>query len=100
MRAKTFWLAAFLVTMLTLAASAVTIGIQTTHQAPEAWMHVEVTGDAGENMNLHLPLATIEVTLALTPDTIVDNEQLRLGSDNEVRVVESDTNIKILINVR
>ena len=86
MRAKTFWSAALLVTMLTFVASAATIGIQAAQQAPEPWVHVEVTGDAGENMNLNLPLAAIEVALALAPDTIVDNGQLRLGSDNEVPV--------------
>ena len=53
---------------------------------PEAWVHVSVTSDDGENMNLNLPLAAIEAALALAPETIVADGQLRLGGDNQVPV--------------
>ena len=86
MRARRFWCAALLVTMATFVASAATVGTQAARQETEPWVHVEVTGDGGENMNLNLPLAAIEAVIALAPDTIVRDGQLRLGDEHEVPV--------------
>ena len=88
MRAKSFWSTALLVamvTMPTLFASSVTIGRPLVQQDTEPWIHVEVTGDRGTNMNLNLPLAAVTAMLALAPETLVQDGQLQLGS-NEVPV--------------
>ena len=87
MRAKSFWSAALLLTMMTLAASAATIGQPAAQQEPEPWIHVEITGDSGANMNLNLPLAAVTAMIALAPDTIVQDGQLQLGDVHEVPVV-------------
>ncbi len=73
-------------TMATLVASAGTTGVSAAQQEAEPWIHVEVTGESGTNMNLNLPLAAIEAALALAPEALVADGQLQLGSDNEVPV--------------
>ena len=86
MRTKSFWSTALLVALTTLVASAATIGRPATQQEAEAWIHVEVTGDSGTNMNLNLPLAAVTAMLALAPETIVQDGQLQLGGSTEVPV--------------
>ena len=86
MRARNFRFAALLVTMVTVAASTPTIGMQATQPETAPWVHVAVTGDGGENMHLNLPLAAVEAALALAPDTVVRDGQLRLGAEHEIPV--------------
>ncbi len=86
MRVKSFWSTALLVVLATLVTSAATIGRPATQQEPEPWIHVEITGDSGTNMNLNLPLAAVTAMLALAPETLVQDGQLRLGNSTEVSV--------------
>ena len=92
MRVVSVWSAALLLTVMTLVASAATSGGPVAQQepvdqqAPEPWVHVEISGDSRQNMNLNLRLAAIEAMIALAPDTIVQDGQLRLGSESEVPV--------------
>jgi hypothetical protein len=86
MSTKRFWSVASLFVTVALVASAATIGVQA-RQETEPWIHVEVTGESGTNMNLNLPLAAIEAALALAPETIVADGQLQLGGETEVPVV-------------
>ena len=92
MRVVSVWSAALLLTVMTLVASAATGGGPVAQQepvdqqAPGPWVHVEISGDSRQNMNLNLPLAAIEAMIALAPDTIVQDGQLRLGSESEVPV--------------
>ena len=86
MRVKSFWSTALLVVLATLVASAAPIGRLATQQATEPWIHVEVTGDSGTNMNLNLPLAAVTAMLALAPETLVQNGQLQLGNSTELPV--------------
>jgi hypothetical protein len=72
--------------MTTLVASASAIAESAAQQGPQPWIHVEITGDNGENMNLNLPLAAIEAAIALAPEAIVSDGRLKLGSENEVPV--------------
>ena len=86
MRAKSFWSTALLVVLATLVASAATIGRPAIQQESEPWIHVEITGDNGSNMNINLPLAAVTAMLALAPETIVRNGELQLGGSTEVPV--------------
>ena len=86
MRMKNFWSTALLLVMTTLVASAATIGRPATQQESEPWIHVEVSGDSGANMNINLPLAAVTAILALAPETIVQDGQLQLGGSHEVPV--------------
>ncbi len=86
MRVKSFWSTALLVVLATLVTSAATIGRPATQQEPEPWIHVEITGDSGTNMNLNLPLAAVTAMLALAPETLVQDGQLQLGNSTEVSV--------------
>ena len=79
MRVKNFWSTALLLVMTTLVASAATIGRPATQQESEPWIHVEVRGDSGANMNINLPLAAVTAILALAPETIVQDGELQLG---------------------
>ena len=85
MRVKSSWSTALLVVLATVVASAATIGRPATQQAAEPWIHVEISGDSGTNMNLNLPLAAVTAMLALAPETLVQDGQLQLG-DSEVSV--------------
>jgi len=84
MRASNFRFAALLVSMVPVAASTETIGMQAPQ--PEPWVHVEVSGDSDENMHLNLPLAALEAALAIAPNTVVRDGQLRLGTEHEIPV--------------
>ena len=86
MRPKSFWSVALLLTVATFVASAATMGLQAAQPEPERWIHVEINGDSGENMNLNLPLAAIEAAIALAPNAIVQDGQLQLGAESEVSV--------------
>ncbi len=88
MRVKSFWSTALLLTMTTLVASAATVGRPATQQETEPWMHVVVSSDSdsGTNMNLNLPLAAVTAMLALAPETIVQDGQLKLGGSTELPV--------------
>ena len=46
----------------------------------QPWIHVEITGDGTDtqNMNLNLPLSAAEALLALVPDDVISDGQLRL----------------------
>ena len=79
MSTQRVWSTALLLTMLTVAASAA-------QQEPEPWIHVDISGDSGQNMNLNLPLAAVSAMVALIPDTIVEEGQLQLGEEHEVPV--------------
>jgi len=85
MRVKSSWSTALLVVLATVVASAATIGRPATQQDAEPWIHVEISGDSGTNMNLNLPLAAVTAMLALAPETLVQDGQLQLG-DSEVSV--------------
>ena len=86
MRAQSFWSTALLLTITTLVASAATTGRSVAEQEPEPWIHVEISGESGENVNLNLPLAAVSAMIALAPDTIVEDGQLQLGDVHEVPV--------------
>lgn len=47
--------------------------------AAQAWLHVQMTGDGSENVNLNLPLSVAEPLLALAPDRILPDGQLDLA---------------------
>ncbi len=87
MRVQSFWSTTLLLTMMTLVASAAMIGQPAAQQDPEPWIHVEVNGENGENVNINLPLAAVTAMIALAPDTIVQDGQLQLGDTHEVPVV-------------
>ena len=82
MRIKSAWSTAPLLTMLIM----LTVVASAAQQEPEPWIHVEISGESGENMNLNLPLAAVSAMIALAPDTIVDDGQLQLGDVHEVPV--------------
>lgn len=85
MRTKSFWSTALLFVMMTLVASAATIGAAAQQEA-EPWVHVDVTSDSGTNLNLNLPLAAVTAMLALTQDVIVQNGEFQFGSSHQVPV--------------
>ena len=86
MRIQSFWSTALLLSIATLVASAATTGRPAAQQEPEPWIHVEISGESGENVNLNLPLAAVSAMIALAPDTIVEDGQLQLGDVHEVPV--------------
>ena len=86
MRVKRSWSTALLVVLATLVVSAAPRGRPATQQATEPWIHVEVTGDSGTNMNLNLPLAAVTALLALAPESLVQDGQLQLGNSTELPV--------------
>ena len=47
----------------------------------QPWIHVEITGDGTDtqNMNLNLPLSAAEALLAMMPDTVMTDGQLKLA---------------------
>ena len=79
MRTRSVWSTVLLLTILTVAASAA-------QQEPEPWIHVDISGNSGQTMNLNLPLAAVSAMVALIPDTIVEEGQLQLGDEHEVPV--------------
>ncbi len=85
MRVNIFCSTALLLVLATAVASAATMGRPATQQGSEPWIHVEISGDSGANVNLDLPLAAVTAMLALAPETIVQDGQLQLG-DSEVSV--------------
>ena len=85
MRVNIFCSTALLLVLATAVASAATMGRPATQQGSEPWIHVEISGDSGANVNLNLPLAAVTAMLALAPETIVQDGQLQLG-DSEVSV--------------
>ncbi len=85
MRVKIFCSTALLLVLATVVASAATMGRLATQQGSEPWIHVEISGDSGADVNLNLPLAAVTAMLALAPETIVQDGQLQLG-DSEVSV--------------
>lgn len=88
MRARRIWSTTLLAAMVACIGSVAVSGIEAAQQdqGPEPWIHIAVTGDSGQNMNLNLPLAAVEAAIALAPDTIVSDGQLQLGSETEVPV--------------
>ena len=86
MRVRSLWPTAQLVAMMTLVASAAAIPRPAVQQEPEPWVHVEISRESGENVNINLPLAAITAIIALAPDTVVQDGQLQLGHTHEVPV--------------
>ena len=86
MRTTSFWPTALIATMMTLVASAATIGRPAVQQELEPWIHVEISGDSSANVDINLPLAAVTAMIALVPDTIVQDGQLQLGDTHEVPV--------------
>ena len=88
MRVQSFWSTALLVAMTSLVASAAAIGRPAVEQEQEVepWIHVEISGEDGANVNINLPLAAITAMIALAPETIVQDGQLQLGDTHEVPV--------------
>ena len=84
MRVKSFWSTALLMVMATLVASAATLGMPATEQESEPWVHVEITGNT--ELSINLPMAAVTALLALVPDTIVQNGEFQLGSNQQVPV--------------
>ena len=55
--------------------------------AAPAWLHVQITGDGSENVNVNLPLSVAEPMLALAPERILPDGRLDLaGWDLPVNV--------------
>lgn len=77
-----------LAVMTALVASGAAIGIHAAQaQDPQPWIHLDMTGERGANMNLNLPLAAIEAALAMAPEAVVDGDgQLQLGGDRQIPV--------------
>jgi hypothetical protein len=88
MRTRRIWSTALLAAMVACIGSVAASGIAAAQQdqGPEPWIHLAITGDSGQNVNLNLPLAAIEAAIALAPDSIVSEGQLQLGSQHEVPV--------------
>ena len=78
-----------LAVMTALVASGAAIGLHAAQgqQNPQPWIHLDMTGERGANMNLNLPLAAIEAALAMAPEAVVDGDgQLQLGGDRQIPV--------------
>ena len=77
-----------LAVMTALVASGAAIGLHAAQaQDPQPWIHLDMTGERGANMNLNLPLAAIEAALAMAPEAVVDGDgQLQLGGDRQIPV--------------
>ena len=62
-------------------AAVVCLGVTAAAQeaAAQAWLHVQITGDGAENVNVNLPLSVAEPLLALAPDRILPDGQLDLA---------------------
>ena len=78
---------AALAVMTVFVASGAAIGLHAaqSQQAPQPWVHVDMSGQT--TMSLNLPLAAIEAALAMAPETIVDRDgQLQLGGQREIPV--------------
>ena len=79
---------AALAVMTAIAVSGAAIGLNAAQgQEPQPWIHLDMTGERGANMNLNLPLAAIEAALAMAPEAVVDGDgQLQLGGDRQIPV--------------
>ncbi len=57
------------------------VGATVAQDDVQPWIHVEITGDGADtqNMNLNLPLSAAEALLALVPDTVMTDGQLKLA---------------------
>ena len=77
-----------LAVMTAIAVSGAAIGLHAAQaQEPQPWIHLDMTGERGANMNLNLPLAAIEAALAMAPEAVVDGDgQLQLGGDRQIPV--------------
>ena len=77
-----------LAVMTAIAVSGAAIGLNAAQaQEPQPWIHLDMTGERGANMNLNLPLAAIEAALAMAPEAVVDGDgQLQLGGDRQIPV--------------
>ena len=55
-------------------------GLAVAQDEPQPWIHVEITGDGAEteNLNLNLPLSAARALLAMVPDDVISDGQLRL----------------------
>ena len=55
-------------------------GLAVAQDEPQPWIHVEITGDGAEteNLNLNLPLSAARALLAMVPDDVILDGQLRL----------------------
>lgn len=66
-----------------VAVAVLSLGVGATGAQDDAqpWIHVEITGDGADtqNMNLNLPLSAAEALLALVPDTVMTDGQLKLA---------------------
>ena len=85
MRTRRIGTAALPVAMTVLVASAAAIGVAA-QQETEPWVHVAMSGDSGETLNLNLPLAAIEAAIALAPEAIVRDGQVQLGGAAELPI--------------
>ena len=83
MRRRSRWSTALLLTMLSILTLVAAAAAQ---QEPGPWIHVEISGESGENINLNLPVAALSAMIAMAPDTIVEDGQLQLGDTHELPV--------------
>ncbi len=86
MRAHSFWSASLLAIMVMFVGLGATNGTQAAQPGTEPWIHIEVDREGADHVNLNLPLAAIEAAIALAPNTIVQDGQLKLGQEHQVPV--------------
>ena len=72
MRATSVSRAALPLTVMIVVASAATIGSPAAQQAPQPWIHVDVSGEGGTHVNL--PLTAIEAIAPLVPELLQDGQ--------------------------
>ncbi len=58
------------------------IGSTIAQDDAQPWLHVEITGDGvdAQDVNLKLPLSAAEAMLAMVPDTVMSEGQLKLAA--------------------
>lgn len=69
--------------VLVVAAAAIVClgtGFVVAQDEPRAWIHVEITGDGedADTINVNLPLSAAKALLAMVPDDVISDGQLRL----------------------
>ena len=72
--------------MMTLVAGVALVTIEPLAQETQVWLHVQVEGEGAENANMDLPLAVVEVALAMAPSSIISEGQLRVARERGVTV--------------
>jgi hypothetical protein len=56
-------------------------------QGPSPWLHVRVEETRGSKVNVNLPLSVVEVALKAAPETVLGDDQFKLGlKDRNLRI--------------